>query len=199
MDTYGHTRRIAGCTVDTRWIHGRYTVDTRTSHGGYTADIRQIQGRYTVDTRSIHGGLTVLPQPGWWSPRQNSKCTMYRLRIDYVWSMYRVKSPIGRANTAPSSGSRRRRSRQPRWVAASQLTPNDGRGLAPPLLQRSATAARGPIHASFTNRSAAVSKAEPAAPAPTGGRCHHASRRDPGPAPAGSDGCRGLQSARALR
>ena len=66
-------------------------MDTRTSHGGYTADIRQIQGRYTVDTRSIHGGLTVLPQPGWWRPRQKCKCTMYRLRIDYVWSMYRVR------------------------------------------------------------------------------------------------------------
>ena len=186
-------------------MHGGYKVDTRSVHGGYSYIARRIHGVYTADTRSIHGRYTVDTwwiyrfAPAWWGgapgKRVNAPCIeyvsrMYRVCIEYVWKMYRL---LGDANTAPATAIGNP------GVAASQLTPNDGRGLAPPLLQRSATAARGPIHASCTNRSAAVSEAEPAAPAPTGGQCHHASRRGPGPAPAGSDGCRRLQSARALR
>ena len=78
-------------------MHGGYKVDTRSVHGGYSYIARRIHGGYTADTRSIHGRYTVDTwwidrfAPAWWRPRQNSKCTMYRLRIDYLWSMYRVR------------------------------------------------------------------------------------------------------------
>ena len=104
------------------------------------------------------------------------------------WRKTRHPSADVQCHLAPVTFSPR-----PRHAPTQRVLGPDGRGLAPPLLQRSATAARGPIHASYTNRStAAVSEAEPAAPAPTGGQCHHASRRGPGPAPAGSDGSRRL-------
>ena len=197
VDTYGlrtgiHTRTAEGDSrIHGGWMQGGYTVDRRWIQAGW------IHGRYLVDLpfcrgttsrgirakRYIHHVSTVYP------PCIDHVSTVYRTYLLTTYRVYGTVSPQARDDGDLGNPG-----------VASQLTPNDGRGLAPPLLQRSATAARGPIHASYTNRStAAVSEAEPAAPAPTGGQCHHASRRGPGSAPAGSDGSRRLQSARALR